>query len=426
MAGLYLGRARAVRARMFTWEVVTDFDCDAPRESLEEAFAKEFPEVQGSPVFWKMVSFNAADGRKHRYLVALPGDGALESRGAGGRGLESRGREVGRSRGVERRGARRRGRALPESIGLYALADRATRSCDCGGNMRYAAVVEGVLYILVFMEGRLCHWSEENGYGGDSGALVAERLVRFDAFLTKDPLFSRAGARDENREVAQSANREASRAFATRFDSGATFGMFAEASRDPFWRNLDLFAAENANLRGRRRLAMLGGAVLLAMACVALAERFVAENLGECGAGPDGDCCAECSLGVAPELEAPDADSATVPGDVLGETPGAPSDAGEWVMGRAEEPSPRARTVLRVEEPPACGALALTIQGTVDGKLAQARLEGGELRWLGVGDSVGAFAVISIGSDRVQFVCSGKAVEVLNGSTAGGSEHAPR
>lgn len=398
MAGLYLGRARAVRARMFTWEVVTDFDCDAPRESLEEAFAKEFPEVQGSPVFWKMVSFNAADGRKHRYLVAMPGDGALESRG----------------------------RALPESIGLYALADRATRSCDCGGNMRYAAVVEGVLYILVFMEGRLCHWSEENGYGGDSGALVAERLVRFDAFLTKDPLFSRAGARDENREVAQSANREASRAFATRFDSGATFGMFAEASRDPFWRNLDLFAAENANLRGRRRLAMLGGAVIVAMACVALAERFVAENLGECGAGQGVDCCAECSQGVAPELEAPDADSATVPGDVLGETPSAPSDAGEWVMGRAEEPSPRARTVLRVEEPPACGALALTIQGTVDGKLAQARLAGGELRWLGVGDSVGTFAVISIGSDRVQFVCSGKAVEVLNGSPAGGSEHAPR
>lgn len=142
----YLRRARAVRAKMFTWEVVTDFDCDAPQESLEEAFAKEFPEMQGSCVaFWKMVSFNAADGRKHRYLVAVTD---VEQEGS-------------MSRGQERRAQERR--ALPESIGLYALADREMRSCDCGGNMRFAAVVDGVLYILVFMEGRLCHWSEENG-----------------------------------------------------------------------------------------------------------------------------------------------------------------------------------------------------------------------------------------------------------------------
>ena len=38
----YLRRTRAVRAKMFTWEVVTDFDCDAPQESLQEAFAKEW------------------------------------------------------------------------------------------------------------------------------------------------------------------------------------------------------------------------------------------------------------------------------------------------------------------------------------------------------------------------------------------------
>lgn len=362
----YLRRARAVRAKMFTWEVVTDFDCDAPQESLEEAFAKEFPEVQGGcrVAFWKMVSFNAADGRKHRYLVAVTD--VVQ----GGR----------KSRAQERR-------ALPESIGLYALADREMRSCDCGGNMRFAAVVDGVLYILVFMEGRLCHWSEENGYGGNSNELVAERLERFDAFLAKDPLFSRAD------------NRANARTFDSRFYPEATFGMFAEAARDPFWKRLDLYGSRTAGLH-------VGAPVMLfALAAVA--------SLGLVTVYPaQGEACVDCSLAAAPELSA-------VPDEILGD--------GLWTMGPAEPKLSQVRAVSgRGNTPPsACDLPALAIQGTVDGRLAQARI-GGEVRWLAVGDSVGAFAVVSIGSDRVQFVCSGKAVEVLNGSPAGGSEHAPR
>ena len=361
----YLRRARAVRAKMFTWEVVTDFDCDAPQESLQEAFAKEFPEVQGSCVaFWKMVSFNAADGRKHRYLVAVTD-------------VEQEGRE---NRGQERRAQERR--ALPESIGLYALADREMRSCDCGGNMRFAAVVDGVLYILVFMEGRLCHWSEENGYGGNSAALVAERLERFDAFLAKDPLFSRTSA------------------FDLRFYPEATFGMFTEAARDPFWKRLDLYGSRTAGLH-------VGAPVMLfALAAVA--------SLGFVTVYPaQGEACEDCTLAAAPELSAvPD----EIPGDGL------------WTMGHAEPKLSQVRAVSgRGNTPPsACGMPALTIQGTVDGKLAQAKIDG-EVRWLGVGDSVGAFAVVSIGSDRVQFICNGNAVEVLNGSApAGVVEHALR
>lgn len=357
----FLRRARAVRAKMFTWEVVTDFDCDAPQESLEEAFAKEFPEVQGNcrVAFWKMVSFNAADGRKHRYLVAVT-DVELVGR---------------KSRGQERR-------ALPESIGLYALADREMRSCDCGGNMRFAAVVDGVLYILVFMEGRLCHWSEENGYGGNSNELVAERLERFDAFLAKDPLFSRTSA------------------FDLRFYPEATFGMFAEAARDPFWKRLDLYGSHTAGAHA------CVPAVLLALAAVA--------SLGFVTVYPaQGEACVDCSLAAAPELSAvPD----EIPGDGL------------WTMGHAEPKLSQVRAVSgRGNTPPsACGMPALSIQGTVDGKLAQAKIDG-EVRWLGVGDSVGAFAVVSIGSDRVQFICNGNAVEVLNGSApSGGAEHASR
>lgn len=359
----YLRRARAVRAKMFTWEVVTDFDCDAPQESLEESFAKEFPEVQGSCVaFWKMVSFNAADGRKHRYLVAVTD--------------------------VEQEGSKSRGRTLPESIGLYALADREMRSCDCGGNMRFAAVVDGVLYILVFMEGRLCHWSEENGYGGNSNELVAERLERFDAFLAKDPLFSRVEKRED------------ARAFDLRFYPEATFGMFAEAARDPFWKRLDLYGSRTAGLH-------VGAPVMLfALAAVA--------SLGFVTVHPaKGEACEDCTLAAAPELSA-------VPDEIFGD--------GLWTMGPAEPKLSQVRAVSeRGNTPPsACDLPALTIQGTVDGKLAQAKIAG-EVRWLAVGDSVGAFAVVSIGSDRVQFVCNDKAVEVLNGSApAGVVEHALR
>ena len=353
----YLRRARAVRAKMFTWEVVTDFDCDAPQESLEEAFAKEFPEVQGSCVaFWKMVSFNAADGRKHRYLVAVTD--------------------------VELVGRKSRGRTLPESIGLYALADREMRSCDCGGNMRFAAVVDGVLHILVFLEGRLCHWSEENGYGGDSAELVAERLERFDAFLAKDPLFSRTSA------------------FDLRFYPEAAFGMFAEAARDPFWKRLDLYGSRTAGLHVGTPVMLFA---LAAVATVGLVTVYPAQ----------GEACEDCTLAAAPELSA-------VPDEILGD--------GLWTMGPAEPKLSQVRAVPgRGNTPPsACDLPALAIQGTVDGKLAQAKIAG-EVRWLAVGDSVGAFAVASIGSDRVQFVCNDKAVEVLNGSApSGGAEHASR
>ena len=246
--------------------------------------------------------------------------------------------------------------------------------------MRFAAVVGGVLYILVFMEGRLCHWSEENGYGGNSNELVAERLERFDAFLAKDPLFSRTSA------------------FDSRFYPEATFGMFAEAARDPFWKRLDLYGSRTAGLH-------VGAPVMLfALAAVA--------SLGFVTVYPaQGEACEDCSLVAAPELSA-------VPDEILGD--------GLWTMGHAEPKRMHSALGSGGTQPSACGMPALTIQGTVDGKLAQAKIAG-EVRWLAVGDSVGAFAVVSIGSDRVQFVCNGNAVEVLNGSASTGVvEHASR
>jgi hypothetical protein len=370
---------------MFTWEVVTDFEGEVSNESLESSFARDFPEMQCRPAFWKMISFNAADGRRHRYLVAVP-DAARESCERDSRGKQSR------------------GRALPESIGLFALADKEIRSCDCGGNMRFAAVVDGVLYILVFMEGRLCHWSEENGYGGNSAALVEERLERFDTFLEKDPLFSRAESR---------AGRYAD-TFATRFVPDATFALFAVAARDPFWKGLDLFDVGSAGAK-----ASLTPVRMLLLACIALPGAWEAAQLAA------GDSNNVEAPGTAPELDAP---PQAVPGE------------GAWVMkpavvsagiagadipnkNRAGIPhlnmNRAAMDRLTASPAPPCSPPAISIQGTIDGKLAQAREAGGEIRWLGIGDSVGAYAVASIGRDRVHLVCKSALLELLNGNHPG-------
>ena len=66
-------RALACKARMFTWEVVTGFDQEISGADLLAVFAKDFPNMRqgGTPVFWEMIAFNAAEGRRHRFLVAV-------------------------------------------------------------------------------------------------------------------------------------------------------------------------------------------------------------------------------------------------------------------------------------------------------------------------------------------------------------------
>lgn len=345
---MWFGRVHAVRGRMFTWEVLTDFECDAPREMLEESFRRDFPGVEGRPVFWRMVSFNAVDGRRHRFLVAVP-DEPLDVRG--------------------------NVRTLPETVALYALADREVRNCDCGGNMRFAAVRGGVLFVLVFMEGRLCHWSEERGYG-TSQALVEERLERFDMFLKKDPLFSRI-AEFERRLYGEGAD------FLNGTDVlGASVGLFEAAACDPFWRRLDLRGgADCGRVRFRSVLGMALGTV-----CVVVA--VMAGLFGVKG----GERCMDCTQAEAPELDMP---SEELPADGL------------WRMDAPKAAMGLART--------GCVPDGIAVQGTVAGKLAQIRDRDGSIRWLAPGDTLGHLSVTAVGRDRVVFSCGGARVELLNG-----------
>ena len=68
-----------VAARMMTWEVTTAFDGTLTETELRKRFDEDFRDVfnagfadgECAVFFWPLVSFNASDGRKHRYLVAV-------------------------------------------------------------------------------------------------------------------------------------------------------------------------------------------------------------------------------------------------------------------------------------------------------------------------------------------------------------------
>lgn len=320
-----------VPARMFTWEVVTSFEAEPTLHDLQKKFAEEFPDVQCNPVFWKMVSFNSGAGRGHRYLVAV---------------LEADAECV-----ADRR-------LLPAQVGLFEVCDRLMRKQECGGNLRYSAVVQGVLYVLVFMEGRLCHWSEEQGYGEKQDCL--ERLARFDEFLKRDSLFSKV----EN--------------FADVFDENANFDGFKTACRDPFWRKLDLNASTRKRpFYGPWRL------LLPLICCVCLAFLFMNFEIGEA----DGT---DIVLLSAPELDAPEQDFSLL--DTLGMVI---RKRAQNIHGGGEDAPSK----------DACDIAEIRLQGIVEGKIARVVLADHRKSWLRPGDTLSSFRVESIGRDRVNLLC---------------------
>lgn len=167
-------RVEPATVRLMTWEWKTAFE-DAPSEKeLREAFKKDLPQssarmdAEGECFrMWPMVSFNSAEGRCFRYLVAI-----YPKKYCGKKWYESR--------------------KLPWQIWIYGCADRLLRNADemtSSGNGLFYAVENQTLYLAVFCEGRLCHWSEESGY--EEVAVVENRLDRFRKFLKGDSYFSR-------------------------------------------------------------------------------------------------------------------------------------------------------------------------------------------------------------------------------------------
>ena len=174
-------RIAPVAARMMTWEVTTAFDGTFTETELHKRFDEDFRDVfvtESRVFFWPLVSFNASDGRKRRYLVVVA-DEPLEN-------------------------CRKKfDCCLPKQIALYGIADKILRGKWDGvdvaenGNLLFVALWKHRLYILVFMEGRLCHWSEEYGYGESLDGACRERVARFKEFLKADELFAKMNGVEE-------------------------------------------------------------------------------------------------------------------------------------------------------------------------------------------------------------------------------------
>ena len=156
---LWNKRIAPVSARMMTWEVTTAFDGMLTETELQKRFDEEFQGVQSAcdvnmgcsenrVLFWPLVSFNASDGRRHRYLVAIANEPLLPYR-------------------------KKFDRCLPIQVTLYGIADKILREEQVDfvgvgymenraeivsrndGNLLLVTLWNKTLYILVFMKGRL-------------------------------------------------------------------------------------------------------------------------------------------------------------------------------------------------------------------------------------------------------------------------------
>ncbi len=343
-----MARVQGISARICTWELVTGFGQNPTEEELAGWFCRDFPGIDRQPKFWKLLSFNSSEGRRHRYLVILVGSLDQSSR---------------------RRFQRRR--TLPCSLFLYARADALMRACEGNGNFRYAALVGGALYVLVFYEGRLCHWSEERGYGGTCGKEMARnRLLRIDEFLRLDSLFSAADSFRYGELEELEVNYDDS--------VGVWADLFQKAAKDPFWKGLHL---ESQNT-GRRFVFPVMLFFLLMMAGPLLWNIF------------DVDC------GVQPGPKAP---ALTPP-------------ATEVVS-----KEPRSGDIMKSSHPksadaaPDCPRPSLEISGIVGNRLFSG-VFGGERIAKKMGDSLGRYQVKSVLRDRVVLECGGNEWEVVNGA----------
>lgn len=343
-----MARLQGVPARICTWELVTGFGQNPTGDELAECFRRDFPEMGRLPKFWKMVSFNSSEGRRHRYLAILADQEELP----GGRLLCGR-------------------RVLPRSLFLYARADEQMRSWERYENFRYAAIVDGTLHVLVFYEGRLCHWSEERGYGGPGGkALALKRLENMDEFLKHDPLFSKA----------ESFRCGGLDTLAVDFDNpvGEWLAPFRQAAVDPFWKGLHLEQERRAD---RTTLFI----ILLLMMMVAGAFVWMRLDAG-CGVMPGPD---------APTLTPP------ATGPISNE--------------------PRFGDVVKFYRPqnaapaPECTKPALEIHGIVERRLFSGLLDGQPVMKK-TGDSLDLYRVKSVLRDRVVLECGDKEWEVVNGA----------
>ena len=310
-----------IEASLFTWEYVSPFDEIPDMKRVYRAFEREF---RNHFRLLHLLSFNSGEYCCSRYLVVMP----------------------------ENQLPYTRKRLLPRQIALLAAADRAIRmqknALDNSGNIFCYAVDNKKFKVLVFFEGRLCHWSESEL---EDSSIENENLEleRFRRFLKTDTLFSRVKAFSEIRI------------------EGIRRSDLKKAVRDPLWRSLNL---QNES-RAKGKKSWLWYALVLLLAVVVL-KMF---NVGW----------------FKPVTEIPD--SALVE---LEEPPA-------WI----ESTEPMAKVELRSvggAKISRCILPNFKLKGVIAAKLVMVDVEGNSSTKF-VGDSLGSFKVLSIGGNGVGLAC---------------------
>ena len=381
-----------IPARMMTWEVTTAFDGTLTETELQNRFDEEFHDaIDGAQVgnrvnFWPLVSFNASDGRRHRYLVAVADESLAGYR-------------------------KKFDRCLPRQVALFAIADKIMRgekvnSVGCKshgvdgggcseaasqneGNLLFAALWNETLYMLVFVKGRLCHWFEEHGYGDSFDGACRERVALFKSFLTSDELFENAGTFDD---VLVCCNQMAN------MDN-----LFCLAAHDPFWRCLDLDRCNGMKLCVKRRLVWnFAGAFTL---CLVLLEIFV-HPVEKLNFWNDGKQIKNLNLVAPVELDLPSARDL----DMLA-----------WAEGHRDMPLAKWNrahggvlgTFLNAKRGTTqgkCRSSEFSLLGIAGGRIALVMTAAGESKMLSLGDTLYSYRVQKIGRNDVVFRCGGKEV----------------
>lgn len=373
----------SVSARMMTWEVTTAFEGTLTETELRKRFDAELKEAcvanglkncdelqyENGVFFWPLISFNASDGRKHRFLVTLADESLLAYH-------------------------QKFDRCLPKQIALFSIADKILRGdwefensnsenscnvCDVSnGNLMFAVLWNKTLYVLIFVGGRLCHWSEENGYGRSFDEHIKNRIARFREFLKADELFASTVSAESFGEIFVNCN------FLTNMNE-----LFRLAANDPFWRRFDLDKYESMKPCEKRRWT-LGFVALFAFSF--LIVLVFGDSLNFCGVWFKSCKQTNTLTSVPPvELSSPTAHDLEMLAWAEGHRDLLPA---KWI-GMRDEIS--------------CNLQGFKILGIVSGRTALVTFAG-EMKTLSVGDSILSYRVKEIGINDIVLRCHGKEV----------------
>lgn len=394
-----------------TWEVTTSFDGTLTEKELQKRFDEDFGDLFGvrneecgetcnkgmlanRVFFWPLVSFNASDGRKHRYLVSIANEPLVCYR-------------------------KKFDRCLPRQIALFAVADKLLRGeplnaifvgdvAECSvaeicveenvaddGNLLLVALWKNVLYILVFLKGRLCHWSEECGYGDCFDERVMERVQRFEEFLKADEMFASAGA--------------IGKAFFCGDNVSDMETLFQMSAKDSFWRSLDLDESKSMKPCEKRRWTMCALMLLtLGLSFAFFSDgSWVMQNVREWrGEAVPAKDVAPVELSLPAEYVLEKLAWAEGHRDLL---------PAKWTQGRdgfAEGSFGMRRCRW------ACDSLDCKLLGIVGGRVALMKTAAGETKTLSVGDSLLKYRVKEIGRNEIVLRCGRKEVRYEIGDDA--------